>query len=252
MVSVVALAFALTLDGIGSRGDVDPGRERIPVSAWATYPAYGIAFVLVAAVADRQFAFGWSLLMPAVVGVALLALSTRLRLARAPEACLAGLIALQLAACLVVWTVIPDDDSAVGLVLFALATLVGERLIPLGGKLRQYPESLDTTRLALVGLSATTAMIAIYVSGLFGALWATAGWSVLAGAVMTMGFLLKSSRHRGVALAVLGACLLRVFLVDTRGLTDTAQTAAFLVLGLCLVGAAWLYSRHSEELKDWL
>ena len=50
MVSVVALAFALTLDGIGSRGDVDPGRERIPVSAWATYPAYGIAFVLVAAV----------------------------------------------------------------------------------------------------------------------------------------------------------------------------------------------------------
>ena len=33
MVSVVALAFALTLDGIGSRGDVDPGRERIPVSA---------------------------------------------------------------------------------------------------------------------------------------------------------------------------------------------------------------------------
>ena len=78
MVSVVALAFALTLDGTGSRGDVDPGRERIPVSAWATYPAYGIAFVLVAAVADRQFAFGWSLLMPAVVGVALLALSTRL------------------------------------------------------------------------------------------------------------------------------------------------------------------------------
>ena len=69
---------------------------------------------------------------------------------------------------------------------------------------------------------------------------------------MTMGFLLKSFRHRRVALAVLGACLLRVFLVDTRGLTDTVQTAAFLVLGLCLVGAACLYSRPSEELKDWL
>ena len=63
---------------------------------------------------------------------------------------------------------------------------------------------------------------------------------------------LESKRHRFVALAVLGACLVRVFLVDTRALSDTARTAAFLVLGLCLVGAAWLYSRYSEELKEWL
>ncbi|MCH7532071.1 MAG: DUF2339 domain-containing protein [Gemmatimonadetes bacterium] len=55
-----------------------------------------------------------------------------------------------------------------------------------------------------------------------------------------------------MALVVLGACLLRVFVVDTRGLSDTAQTAAFLVLGLCLLGTGWLYSRYSEELKDWL
>ncbi len=40
--------------------------------------------------------------------------------------------------------------------------------------------------------------------------------------------------------------------MDTRALSDTARTAAFPVLGLCLVGAAWLYSRYSEELKEWL
>ena len=57
---------------------------------------------------------------------------------------------------------------------------------------------------------------------------------------------------RRVGLLVLASCLLRVFMVDTRSLSDTAQTAAFLVLGLCLVGAAWLYTRYSEELKNWL
>jgi uncharacterized membrane protein len=95
-------------------------------------------------------------------------------------------------------------------------------------------------------------MIAIYASTLFGATWATAGWSILAASLITAGFALESKRHRFVALAVLGACLVRVFLVDTRALSDTARTAAFLVLGLCLVGAAWLYSRYSEELKEWL
>jgi uncharacterized membrane protein len=69
---------------------------------------------------------------------------------------------------------------------------------------------------------------------------------------MGAGFGLRSSTHRRVALAVLGVCLLRVFLVDTQGLSDTERTVAFFVLGLCMVGAAWLYSRYSAELKSWL
>ena len=51
---------------------------------------------------------------------------------------------------------------------------------------------------------------------------------------------------------MLGICLLRVFVVDTQGLSDSARTGVFLVLGLCLVGVAWLYNRFSEELKRWL
>ncbi|SVD94217.1 uncharacterized protein METZ01_LOCUS447071, partial [marine metagenome] len=113
-------------------------------------------------------------------------------------------------------------------------------------------KTLGYARLALVALVTATMMLAIYGSNLFGTLWATAGWAVLAALLMTAGFVLKSAWHRRVGLLVLASCLLRVFVVDTRSLSDTAQTAAFFVLGLCLVGAAWLYARYSKELKNWL
>jgi uncharacterized membrane protein len=93
-------------------------------------------------------------------------------------------------------------------------------------------------------------MAAIYESVELGAEWATAGWSVLGVTLMIAGFAWRSAIHRRVALFVLGACLVRVFVVDTRGLSDLERTIAFFVLGLCLVGAAWLYSRYQDELKD--
>jgi uncharacterized membrane protein len=92
-------------------------------------------------------------------------------------------------------------------------------------------------------------MTAIANSSLVGRIWTTAGWSVLGGSMMAAGFMLKSSVYRRVALGLLAICIVRVFAVDTVGLSDTARIGAFLVLGLILVGIALLYSRYSEELK---
>jgi hypothetical protein len=144
------------------------------------------------------------------------------------------------------------EDLLLPMALFVAVTFTLERLLArsvtgLGGN-----DLMHGGQQILVIVAAVTAMAAIYGSVLFGASWATAGWSIVAGAMMTMGFALKSSNHRRVALVVLGACLLRVFLVDTRGLSDSARTGAFFVLGLSLVGIAWLYTRYSEELKEWL
>ena len=47
-------------------------------------------------------------------------------------------------------------------------------------------------------------------------------------------------------------CIVRVFAVDTVGLSDTARVGAFLILGLVLVGIALLYNRYTEELRSWL
>ena len=95
-------------------------------------------------------------------------------------------------------------------------------------------------------------MAAIYQWEPIGSTWATAGWSLWGGAILAAGFALRSSSHRRVGLATLGICIVRVFTVDTVGLSDTARIGAFFVLGLILVGIALLYTRYSEELKSWL
>jgi hypothetical protein len=107
-------------------------------------------------------------------------------------------------------------------------------------------------RLFLIAMAAVVAMSAAYQSDLLGPRWATAGWSVVAGLMMTFGFAIKSSIHRRVALAVFAASLVRVFVVDTKGLSDTTKTLAFFTLGLSLVAVAWLYARYASELKKWL
>ena len=68
---------------------------------------------------------------------------------------------------------------------------------------------------------------------------------------MTAGFVLASALHRRVALAVLALSLVRVLLVDTRELSDTAKIGAFFVLGVSLVGVAWLYARYQARVKEW-
>lgn len=106
--------------------------------------------------------------------------------------------------------------------------------------------------LGLVLVATLTGMVAVYTSDIMGAQWTTVGWSVWGGAIMTAAFLLRSAIHRRVALAVLVVCVVRVFAVDTVGLSDTARIGAFLILGLVLVGIALLYNRYSAELKSWL
>ena len=148
----------------------------------------------------------------------------------------------------------PGVEAALPLLLtFAVLTLAIER----GAAPRVAAPERDQTAAApaltaLVVLAAATAMTAIYVSLLVGPAWATAGWSLVGGSMMAAGFYFRAATYRRVGLMVLGVCLVRVFAVDTVGLSDTARIGAFFVLGLMLVGIALLYSRYSSELKDWL
>lgn len=131
-------------------------------------------------------------------------------------------------------------------------TLIAERVLLARPPVDGPAETWSVVRAVLVALAAWSSMAAIYESAELGAQWVTAGWSVLGVSLMVAGFAWRSAIHRRVALLVLGACLVRVFAVDTRGLSDLERTIAFFVLGVCLVGAAWLYSRYQNELKEWL
>ena len=256
IVTLLPIGVALALDRFATILDT----HKIPTVNTVIYLTYGIGLLLLGGFSHYQFNFGWSFFASAVAGLILFWLAGHLKTDRAIPSVVAGLVVLHLA---FLWRPMEllgrseccgsdIQDGLLALSLFALVTLVAERMTLSAMREGAKSKTLGYARLALVALVTATMMLAIYGSNLFGTLWATAGWAVLAALLMTVGFVLKSAWHRRAGLLVLASCLLRVFMVDTRSLSDTAQTAAFLVLGLCLVGAAWLYTRYSEELKNWL
>ena len=251
IVTAVPLVLALALDrGIHDRAA--SGESAAPGSSQLTFITYAAGFLLVAAFAAHQLTAGWALLAAAVLGLGLAWQSERLRTPLSVPAVVAGTVVLHLH---FLTRVLADLDGVVPLlpmVLVVAVTFALERVLARSAGEKRDDALVRAGQSALTIVAAVTALNAIYSSTLFGPSWATAGWSILAGAMMAMGFAFKSANHRRVALVVLGVCLLRVFFVDTQGLSDTARTGAFFVLGLSLVGIAWLYTRYSEELKEWL
>jgi len=252
IVTVVPLALAMALDHIS---DPDEPRLTREDSGWAgpaTYGAYVIACLLVGGLGRFQLPPVWSLLAPTLLALFLIHASSRLRTNRSVLASVVGVGVLHL----IFFQGVADGDNVgevlLPVLLFAGVTLAVERRVAKRALATFSPQGQRLVEALLVVLSAQTAMVGIYGSTLFGTLWATAGWTGVAALLMGLGFGLKSSIHRRIALGILGVCLLRVFLFDMRGLSGTAQTGAFFVLGLCLVGVAWLYARFSNEIKNWL
>ncbi|MBI4832996.1 MAG: DUF2339 domain-containing protein [Candidatus Lindowbacteria bacterium] len=162
------------------------------------------------------------------------------------------------------------DNMLVPVVVFFAEAVIFERLLVAGGglevemrfanddrvgkggqKRRRYAITQEA-RFVLIVAATAVIMTAIYHSALLGTRWTTAGWSLIGATLIGLGFALRSSSYRRTALVVFTLCLVRVFIVDTRHLSDAYKTLAFITLGLCLVAMAWLYSRFAEDIKKWL
>jgi len=256
-VILVPLLVAVALDrGLGKKGipgltELDPNASLLLAAA-----PYLLGLMLVGLAGQAQLPIGWSLVPPALLTLALVWQAERLDTPTAvvSSALWLGLCHLYFLATIngglnaVGWI----DAALVPLLLFAIATLVSERLIH-AWAVEGRDHRLGTAGpIVLIVLATITAMATIDYSIAIGTSWTTAGWSVLGGSMMAAGFALKSSTHRRVALGLLGICIVRVFVVDTVGLSDAARIGAFFVLGVILVGIALLYTRYTEELKSWL
>lgn len=80
----------------------------------------------------------------------------------------------------------------------------------------------------------------------------TAAWAVSGLALAAAGIVMRSRQLRLSGLALLGACLLKLFLVDARGLDAVARILSFVVLGAMLLGLSWAYTRYREEIRRFL
>ena len=94
----------------------------------------------------------------------------------------------------------------------------------------------------------TSALIWNRVSGsLLTVVWGLEGVLLLAA-----GFPLRDRIARLSGLALLGICILKLFLWDLRELDTLPRIISFLVLGLILVGVSWIYTRFRTHVARYL
>jgi hypothetical protein len=236
------------------------------------YVIYALALIFLFEFVQRQFSFPWSMAIISLCALVLFAITRPLNL---KIGLLVSFMAIIVAHGVAFSRFYAQRDSSWSM-LFAAAVvfveaILYERLLAWTKGLEASPVVAallysdtkedeerrpfglsDAARTALVVTATIVFAAAVYRSGVLGAKWTTAGWSMIAVILVALGFIWKSSTYRRTALALFALCVARVFLVDTRHLSDTYKMLAFIILGLCLVGMAWLYSRFSSEIRKWL
>jgi uncharacterized membrane protein len=73
--------------------------------------------------------------------------------------------------------------------------------------------------------------------------WVSVAWAVYASALLVAGFLRSHAHLRWAGLGVFLITLGKVFLGDMAGLSAVYRIGSFLVLGVALVAASYLYQR---------
>jgi hypothetical protein len=100
-------------------------------------------------------------------------------------------------------------------------------------------------------LLATTLLAALLYYQVAGSL-RTVAWGMEGVALLASGFPLRDRVLRLSGLALLLACILKLFVWDLRHLETLPRILSFLVLGLLLVGVSWIYTRFRERVQRFL
>lgn len=77
----------------------------------------------------------------------------------------------------------------------------------------------------------------------------TASWSIFAALVLAAGFLLRDRTYRILGLGILMVSVARIFCLDVWQLDPIFRILSFLVLGIVLLAAGFLYNRFAAALK---
>ncbi len=139
---------------------------------------------------------------------------------------------------------------------FVIANLyAGELIAPR----RKSGENLARTWLARLdaharlgfSLMATTLLAVLIYYEVSGTLL-TVGWGIEGAVLLLAGFALRERSLRLSGLALLLSCAAKLFAYDLRALEIVYRILSFLVLGLLLLGASWIYTRYRGQLKRYL
>jgi hypothetical protein len=139
---------------------------------------------------------------------------------------------------------------------FVIAILyAGEFLAPRPApgesRARTWLARLDAHARLGFSLMATTLLAVLIYHEVSGTLL-TVGWGIEGACLLLAGFALRERSLRLSGLALLLSCAAKLFVYDLRALEIVYRILSFLVLGLLLLGASWIYTRYRGELKRYL
>ncbi|MCC6363467.1 MAG: DUF2339 domain-containing protein [Bryobacterales bacterium] len=80
----------------------------------------------------------------------------------------------------------------------------------------------------------------------------TIAWGTQATGMILAGFAARERILRLAGLSMFLLCVLKLFLYDLRNLDTLSRILSFIVLGLVLMGASWLYMRFREKIQRYL
>jgi uncharacterized membrane protein len=77
----------------------------------------------------------------------------------------------------------------------------------------------------------------------------TIAWGTTAAALLVAGFSLRDRLLRLLGLTLFLVCVAKLFVYDLRELDTFSRIISFIVLGLILLGASWIYTRYREQIR---
>jgi hypothetical protein len=104
------------------------------------------------------------------------------------------------------------------------------------------------TAFALMGVALLSILLYYEVQGSL----LTIAWGAQAVALVIAGFAVQERTLRLAGLGMFGVCILKLFFYDLRNLETLSRILSFIVLGLVLMGASWLYMRFREKIQRYL
>ncbi len=103
--------------------------------------------------------------------------------------------------------------------------------------------------LIIVGILGLWLLLGKVVAASHQGFFLTVSWSVFAALVLAVGFLFKERTYRLLGLGILCVAAARIFFVDVWQLDTVYRILSFLILGILLVAAGFLYNRFGDALR---
>jgi hypothetical protein len=224
--------------------------------AWAALLAYAIAVrarreeggMLLIGASSIGLAFGvlalWALLPAEMVAAAWAAVAWALLLGERQwkravfgwQSCAAAALAYFLS-----MANLPDKSATVWTTCAAIACFYAAQLVPeRDSRRRLYFSLLATTLLTLLLYYRISGSLLTMACGTEGVI------------LLASGFPLRDRVLRISGLALLLACILKLFVWDLRHLETLPRIFSFIVLGVILLGVSWIYTRFRERVAKFL